>query len=135
VVPLVKAVQELSKDNEQLKEVVNAQQQQINELREIVNKLAVNNNGSNFTSAYLEGSTPNPATGATLIRYYIPQNSGTAHIVFTDMKGAIIKSITISNKGNGQLSVNTAAWSAGTYTYTLYVGGTQATSKKLVITR
>jgi trimeric autotransporter adhesin len=136
VVPLVKAVQELNKkteeENQQLKLQVAALQERLTKLEALITG---NNNTSNLASAYLEQSTPNPSSGTTLIRYYVPQYSGTAHLVFTDIKGVILKSITISNKGVGQLSVNTAAWTAGTYTYTLYINGTQADSKKLVIAR
>ncbi|MCU7548175.1 tail fiber domain-containing protein [Chitinophagaceae bacterium LB-8] len=140
VVPLVKAVQELNFMNKQLKEEVDALRSNNEQLEQRLEKLEAlitmnNMNAAPFSSAYLEQSTPNPTTGAALIRYYVPQNSRTANMVFTDMKGAIIKSITISNKGNGQLNVNTAAWTAGTYTYTLYINGTQTDSKKLVVAR
>jgi hypothetical protein len=127
---LIAAVQELKTENDQ-------QQQQINELKETVAKLlnAQNVNGKNLTSAFLKGSIPNPSNGTALIRYYVPHNSGTAHLVFTDTKGAIIKSITLNHKGDGQLSVDMTAWTAGTYTYTIYINGTQADSGKLVIVR
>jgi trimeric autotransporter adhesin len=137
VVPLVKAVQELNKkteeENQQLKQQVVALQERVTRLGALITGNI--NTSINLSAAYLEQSTPNPAGGITLIRYYVPQNSGTAHLVFTDIKGAIIKSITLNHKGAGQLSINTAAWTAGTYTYTLYINGTQADSKKLVIAR
>jgi trimeric autotransporter adhesin len=147
VVPLVKAVQELNKKDEEITkrtdellkktEEINQLKKELTELRQMVLELknAVTNSSSNLSSAYLEQSTPNPTSGIALIRYYIPQNTSATHLVFTDIKGAIIKSITLNNKGAGQLSVNTAAWTVGTYTYTLYINGTQADSKKLVIAR
>jgi trimeric autotransporter adhesin len=139
-VPLVKAVQELdekTKEIDVLKEEYKESKWELAELRQMVLELKSGNNSgsSNVFKAYLKESTPNPAGGTALIRYYIPQNSGAAHIVFTDMKGAIIRSISVNNKSIGQLSVNVAAWTAGTYTYTLYVDGTPADSKKLVIAR
>ncbi|MCU7549944.1 tail fiber domain-containing protein [Chitinophagaceae bacterium LB-8] len=134
---LVASVQELKTLNDEHQQQIEQQQQQINDLKETVDRLlnTLNLNGNNLTTAFLKASIPNPAQGTALIQYYVPQNSRTANIVFTDMKGAIIKSITISNKGDGQLNVNTAAWTAGTYTYTLYINGTQTDSKKLVIAR
>jgi trimeric autotransporter adhesin len=137
VVPLVKAVQELDAENKKLAEENKQVKQELAELRQMVLELKKGNSneGSNTFKAYLEGSTPNPVGDAALIRYYIPQSSGTAHIVITDIKGANIKSITLSNKGAGQLSVNTTTWTAGIYTYTLYINGAQADSKKLVIAR
>lgn len=137
VVPLVKAVQELNKkteeENQQLKQQLAVLQERVTKLEALITGNF--NNSFNLSSAYLEQSTPNPTASATLIRYYIPQNSGTAYIVFTDLKGAIMKSINVNGKGSGQLTVTVAAWTAGTYTYTLYIGGTQTDSKKLVIAR
>jgi hypothetical protein len=127
---MVKAMQEQDAENKALKE-------EVAELRKMVLELknGALNNGSDLSSAYLQQSTPNPTSTSALIRYYIPQNITAANIVFTDIKGAIIKSITVSNKGTGQLTINTAAWNAGTYTYTLYINGTQTDSRKLVIAR
>jgi trimeric autotransporter adhesin len=144
VVPLVKAAQELSAADNQLKEEVsdlkkeNKQlKEELAELRQMVLDLknAVTNSSLNTFKAYLEQSTPNPTQGTVLIHYYVPQNSRTANLVFTDIKGAILKSLTISTKGAGQLTINTVAWAAGTYTYTLYINGTQTDSKKLVVAR
>jgi trimeric autotransporter adhesin len=138
VVPLVKAVQELNKKDEELTkrtEEIDQLKKELTELRQMVLELKQSSNSSHHSTAYLEQSTPNPSSGIALIRYSIPQNSSTAHLVFTDMKGAILKSITVNNKGTGQLTINTAAWTAGTYTYTLYINGTQADNKKLVIAR
>jgi len=134
---IVKAMQEQQQVIDQQQKMLNEQQQQINELKGTVDKLlnTLSLTGNNLTSAFLKASIPNPAQGTALIQYYVPQNSRTANIVFTDIKGAIIKSISISNKGEGQTNVNTAAWTAGTYTYTLYINGTQTDSKKLVIAR
>jgi trimeric autotransporter adhesin len=138
VVPLVKAVQELSIENKELKEENSQLKLEFAELRQMVLELkrGVNNGGANLSSAYLEQNAPNPTSDATQIRYNLLQNSNSANIVFTDIKGAIIKSITLSNKrGAGQLTINTATWTAGTYTYTLYINGIQTDSKKLVISR
>jgi len=136
VVPLVKAVQELSKDKKELKEVVNTQQQQINELKDVVNKLTGNANNStnttlNLSCAYLEQSTPNPSNGNAVIRYHIPGNSS-ATLVFTDMKGSVIKSLAVS-KGNGQVALNTQTLAASSYSYTLYENGRQVDSKQMLI--
>jgi trimeric autotransporter adhesin len=138
VVPLVKAVQELNKKDEELTkkaEEIDQLKKELTELRQMVLELKQGSRNSHLFAAYLEQSTPNPSSGIALIRYYIPQNSGAAHLVFTDIKGAILKSISVNSKGTGQFTINTAAWTAGTYTYTLYINGSQADSKKLVIAR
>jgi hypothetical protein len=142
VVPLVKAVQELSVIDNNLEQEVsylreenNQLKEDLAQLRQMVQELKQDRGGSDLSAAYLEQSTPNPSSGIVQIHYYIPQYSGAAHLVFTDMKGAIIKSVIVSNKGSGQLTLHTATWTAGTYTYTLYINGTQVESKKMVIAR
>lgn len=53
----------------------------------------------------------------------------------TNAKGQLMKTITISNKGAGQVSINTATFAAGTYNYTLWVNGRQTDTKRLIITK
>jgi hypothetical protein len=134
VVPLVKAVQELNQkvieENKQLRD-------ELAELRQMVIELK-NHNTNNTTSllpAYLEQNIPNPTGGSTVIRYYLPQNVSSAQLVVTDARGQIVKSITLNSKGSGQISLNTHALTAGTYTYSLLIDRKQADSKQLVVIR
>jgi hypothetical protein len=87
------------------------------------------------SSAYLEQSTPNPTGSAALIRYNVPQNSGTAQLLLTNMKGQVLRQLTLNSNGVGQLTLNVAGLPAGTYTYSLWVDSVQTDSKKLVIAR
>ena len=135
VVPLVKAVQELSAENKELKN-------ELNELKEIVSRLSkregVNSNGldntnANLSGAYLEQNNPNPFNGNTVIRYYLPENSGSAKVTITNMKGQLLKSISLNGKGKGQITLNANTLAAGSYTYSLWVDGTQADSKQMLL--
>jgi hypothetical protein len=130
VVPLVKAVQELNTENTELKE-------RISKLEELVTRLA---NGqsvttNNVTSGYLEQNTPNPVSGTTTIRYRISEQSTSARLTLTNAKGQVVKSFSLSNRGAGQVNLATSMLAAGTYTYTLWVDGRQADTKRLVIAK
>lgn len=130
VVPLVKSVQELDAENKQLKV-------RLNELEEMVHKLvsdkgAVSNSTVNLRAAYLEANQPNPFTTSTIIKYHVPQSSGTAQIVITNQKGQVIKNIAI-NKGEGQANINAGTLPPATYIYSLLIDGKQTDSKQMVI--
>ncbi len=128
VVPLVKAVQE---QQQQIEE----QQKQIEELKTMVNKLSNGNTNISLSSAYLEVNTPNPSKGSTIIRYHIPNDNASATVAITDIKGSLVKSITLNSRGSGQVTLNTSTLADGSYNYTLYVNGRQADSKRMLVSR
>jgi hypothetical protein len=132
VVPLVKAVQELSKENEELKKKV----AEIDELRQMVLELKNGSTGA-VTSILgsLEQNAPNPVTGTTSIHYHVPPRATSVRLELTNAKGQVLKTMNLGNRGTGQVNLNTQGLSSGTYNYTLYVDGRQADSKRLVITR
>lgn len=136
VVPLVKAVQELSAQNDSLKQA-NAQLSQ--RLDQIEQVLGVSGSGNSSTlslsSARLFQNVPNPFNQTTQINYYLPQSTGTALLQITGMNGATIKTITLSGTGAGQVSVATAELAAGTYTYSLFVDGSLIDTKKMVLVK
>src|SRR5450432_426799 len=146
VVPLVKAVQELSSRNDslsaviaQLQDSLNAVVDQMNSRLSRIEQLAgINDNKQNPISALLSSAklfqnAPNPFNQSTLISYFIPDNSGSATIQITDMSGAIIKSVPVNAKGNGQLNLSTAQMPAGVYNYSLYISGSIIDTKKMVL--
>jgi len=125
VVPLVKAVQELSKQNEDL-------QKQIDELRAMISgntKTAVT-----LSDASLEQNMPNPFKETTAIRYFIPAGSKNAQLTITDNLGRTFKQVTLNTKER-LVNVDATALSSGTYTYTLLVDGKLIESKKMVLAK
>ncbi|HSB91830.1 MAG TPA: tail fiber domain-containing protein, partial [Flavitalea sp.] len=132
---MIKAMQEEQAKNSDLKEQLANQQHQITELRQLILDLK---NGTRTTAsigAFLEQNSPNPVHGHTLIRYTIPQTTSDAYLSITNVNGQLIKTVTISNKGYGQLNLDTSPLASGTYNYTLYIDGKQVDSKQLVIAR
>jgi len=132
VVPLVRSVQELDAENKELKK-------DVEDLKELVAKLinekaiGGNNTTANLSGAYLEPNRPNPFKSTTVIRYHLPQSAGAANVVITNMKGQILKSIALTSKGDGQVTLNAGTLAAGSYTYSLWVEGKQIDAKQMLI--
>ncbi len=83
--------------------------------------------------ARLEQNAPNPFQENTLIRYYLPVNSGQARITLSDLGGNTVKSFPLSGYGHGQILINGGTMKAGTYVYTMIVDGRQVESKRMVL--
>jgi trimeric autotransporter adhesin len=131
VVPLVKAVQELSIQNEDLKK-------QIDELKTLI--LSNPNSNSILTAtntehmgAHLEQNIPNPATNSTRINYTLPQKYTNAQIIITDMTGKTLKQVNISGTGKGTLDVDIAGMAAGIYHYSLVIDNRLIATRKILL--
>lgn len=142
VVPLVKAVQELSRKNDSLENALaesNAQlSQRLDQLEKLLGVKAITDQSSStlsLSSARLAQNIPNPFNQTTLINYYLPQTTGSAMIRITGMNGETIKSMALNGTGAGQLNVQTAQLAAGTYMYTLIVDGNLVDTKKMVVVK
>jgi hypothetical protein len=148
VVPLVKAVQELSGENSKLKNQNDEQQNQIEDLQSRLVKLEsmMNSQSSttnlptgqagtklqttNISSASLQQNIPNPFNQSTTITYSLPAKFTSAQIIITDKNGKEIKAINISgNKGN--VKVDTSTLASDAYQYSLYVDGKLIDTKQM----
>ncbi len=140
VVPLVKAVQELSQQNDDMKEMIRLQQKEIAQLKDMMSQSvttstrqdAVTNNSA---KASLEQNIPNPFNQSATIRYTLPQAYNTARIIVTDKQGKALKELNITGVGKGSIQLDAATLPAGTYQYTLYVDGSVADTRQMVISR
>lgn len=135
VVPLVKAVQELSAKNDSL-EQANAQlNQRLTQIEQLLGMGSGTQNGNTvmLTAARLFQNVPNPADQTTLISYYLPQTAGSAVIRISGMGGETIRSIAVNGTGMGQLQVQTTRLAPGTYLYSLIVDGNVVDTKKMVV--
>jgi len=135
VVPLVKAVQELSAKNDDL-------QKQIDELKAII--LTGNQSSINLQSqtannwqqtALLQQNSPNPFSNSTVIRYYIPPNTNNAQLIISDANGVVLKTIVLSSNGNGQATITAGGLSQGNYFYSLMIDGGKSATKQMIITK
>ena len=157
VVPLVKAVQELSKQNDELgimndelKKKDEQQQTHIDELESRLAKLESLMNGNQSLmgdhssvnqqrvtinekpeTAKLEQNIPNPFNYTTTINYTLPTPYFSAKIIITDKSGKILKEVNLSGNGKGSIKVDASTLSSGTYQYSLYVDGKLFGSKQM----
>lgn len=113
VVPLVKAVQELSKQNEELRKQNVEQEKRIDKLESILNVSSNNSAQASttiaLTDASLEQNAPNPFINATTIQYVLPQKFISAQIVFTDYTGKMLRQVNLSGSGKGTIHINTSS--------------------------
>jgi hypothetical protein len=130
VVPLVKAVQELSKMNDE-------KDAKINELETRLSKLesTMNVQQTAISSASLEQNIPNPFNLTTTINYTLPQQYSAAKIVIVDQTGKVLKEVNISGSGKGSINVDASILASGAYHYSLIVNGKIIESKQMVLTR
>ena len=151
VVPLVKAVQELSEQNDQLREQNNRIQEQVNELTGLINKLLGKEDASIFRSensgnsatglteltnygASLEQNIPNPFDQTTVIRYTLPQACNSAQIVITNTSGGVVRQIPLYS-GTNSITIEGGSLQAGIYLYTLVADGNVVDTKRMILTK
>lgn len=129
VVPLVKAVQELAQQNEEMKK-------EIAELKAIMmsKEGSIIKENINLTAATLQQNAPNPFTSNTNISYSLPENISSAEIVVTDKQGNNLKRIPLK-AANGLVEINANTLPAGAYQYSLYVNGNLVDSKQMILTK
>lgn len=151
VVPLVKAVQQLSKLNNDKDEALKQQQQQIDELKQMMLQLqqAINacspcagsSSSLKSTAAIVSGdvrlfqNAPNPFASATVVNYVLPQKYTQAYINITDKAGRSLQHINISGSGKGQVKVDGSLLSNGAYQYTLIVDGKTIATKQMMVVK
>ncbi len=92
--------------------------------------IVLNGDGS---TPILGQNAPNPFNQKTLINYYLPDNTSSARMVFSDINGKTLKTVDISGHGFGRLSLKAGELIAGTYIYTLFVNGNKIASKQMVL--
>ncbi|HNJ90688.1 MAG TPA: tail fiber domain-containing protein [Chitinophagales bacterium] len=145
VVPLVKAVQELSMDNNKMKAEVERLRIQLDDLykkiatTEIssrqVTKLSTPQSSDAKDMANLEQNAPNPFTNNTVIRFSIPESARSAQIIVTDMKGTTLKATSIGVRGLGSIIITAGTLRSGSYIYSLIVDGNNVDSKQMILTK
>ncbi len=162
VVPLVRSVQQLSKENDSLRSGYTAlsqenssQQQQIQKLQSQMSDMlhaiqqlqvtqqqccvAGNTSGTSAlteaagnTQVLLDQNIPNPFAGTTVIGYKLPAVFTQARIVLTDNSGRIIKTIDVSGSGKGSITIDAGNLVSGTLHYTLFINNHQVDSKQMI---
>jgi hypothetical protein len=127
-------------------QTIEAQQKQIDELKNMVKSLAANTtdadskrapsqavNLSDKNTIVLNQNVPNPFAEQTVINYTLNEGVQKAQILFYDNMGKLINSSELKTiAGNGLLTVFASDLSNGLYSYSLVVDGKVIDTKKMV---
>ena len=97
------------------------------------NPLQVGDTESVIMMPVLEQNIPNPFDATSAIGYYVPHTVSQADIVFSNNVGQIVNRITITQKGEGEVSVDASNYASGMYYYTLYLDGKKIDTKKMIV--
>jgi hypothetical protein len=103
-----------------------------NENLTLKNKLNQTEVTLEYKTNVLEQNVPNPFTEATAIGYNIVSNFSKAEIIFSTMKGEIIKTVQLQHSGKGQINVSASFVSKGVYSYSLIIDGKLVETKKMI---
>jgi hypothetical protein len=141
VMPLIKAAQELSNNNDTLKLVIDslktaqaAMQTQINSIAQQVNSLRTTAFFEN--SPLLQQNEPAPSNNTTVINYYLPLATTNAQLTITDTSGHILRNVVLNNaSGQGQAIINAGELASGTYFYSLLLNGKSVDTKRMILTK
>jgi hypothetical protein len=131
VVPLVRAVQELSQK-------LDEQDDEIAELREQLKTDRINQNDSDSKSrqgmsAVLGENFPNPFSAQTEIEVFLPEHVKIAILNFYTPDGKRLKTVPLSGRGNLTLNISSEELSSGMCIYSLTADGVVIDSRRLVI--
>jgi hypothetical protein len=137
---LVKAVQELSKMNNDKDAKINELETRLSKLEAIVSNTQSSSAGAGnqqiiLSAATLEQNVPNPFNKSTSIHYTLPPKFNTAEIVITDYSGKVLKQINISTAGAGILNVDARMLTSGAYNYSLWIDGKLIDTKRMVLAK
>ena len=124
---MIKAMQELSKQNDDLKN-------QVSTLTATVSQLTKSTGVVSASTASINQNFPNPFTKSTVISFNVPQGSNANIIVSQTGSGKVIKAIPLS-AGTSQLTFDGVSLAAGSYSYSLYIDGKKIDTKQMIINK
>lgn len=136
VVPLVKAVQELSTENDQLKMQMEYMQSQLDDLSS--QRTATSQPAQELDLAEeiaLYQNSPNPFSSQTDIRLVLPTHVLDARVVIYNMKGQEVRSIRVEGRGKTQITLQANELEAGFYIYTLLTDNKVMATRQMILTR
>lgn len=113
--------------------VVSLEQENQNLKRSLLSCCA--NGESLGSSAYLVQNAPNPFLDKTNIEFFVPENAENALIEIRDVKGTILDSYEINQKGIGQIQVEKTSFATGSYIYNLVIDNVIIDSKVMIVTK
>jgi trimeric autotransporter adhesin len=128
VMPLVKAVQELSA-------LADARQKKIASLKEKISsyQAAKAEENKRTSGAALSQNNPNPFSISTEIKISLPETTSQASIIIFNLEGKQLKDLRVEERGTTTLKVSATDLKPGMYLYTLIADGKVVDTKRLII--
>ena len=126
VVPLVKAVQELSA-------LVAEQQEQLDQL--LSEEETTNSNPAKSSQIHLYQNNPNPYSANTEIKMILPEAVTSARVIVYNLEGKQLKELNVKARGSASVTIMGNELSAGMYIYALIADGKVVGSKRMILTK
>lgn len=79
-------------------------------------------------------NTPNPFDQSTTIRYYLPEGTQKAQLFIYNIDGQQVRSMELTETGEGAMTITAGELGAGIYFYTLYADGEVSQTRKMILT-
>lgn len=123
--------QALERENQEL-------ENRLDQLEILVQQLSQQTSGGGNTTtttisdARLDQNQPNPFNNSTSIPYFIPNTVQSAVLEVTDAQGRVLKSLPITDRGQGKTILETDLLSGGVYFYSLSLDGKVVDTKKMI---
>jgi hypothetical protein len=128
--PLIKAVQELSTENAELKSRLDRIEKLLSAQAQTQTNAAVQTGSGIY--ARLEQNAPNPFTSETVIKYSLPAKTANAYINFYGGSGTLLKSVKLTAQEDGRINIKSAELPKGIIQYALIVDGKIITTKEMI---
>ena len=129
---LAEAIKELSLQVDSLKQLIKKNPGSLKSAS--INTSIENPELNAIDIATLNQNTPNPFSQSTIIGYYLPATVQNATLYIYDMNGIQIKSIPVTSKGNGTITINSYELRPGMYLYTLIADRKEIDTKRMILT-
>ncbi len=115
---------------------IEEQNEKIRELSRKIDQLSGIESTENLSiGAKLYQNSPNPFGLATEIRYSLPDQVQRAVIYIYNLQGRQIKSMELTQKGNGKITLSAGELEAGMYIYSMIVDGEEVDTKRMIISK
>lgn len=127
-------IEEQKKANEELRNLVALQQQQINDLISGKGTTGVGYNSAGNDGFSMDQNVPNPFSKETVVKYHMPAQVSKASMIIYDLSGKQMKSIPLTQRGDASVSITADELAAGMYIYSVVADGKILDSKRMVVT-
>jgi hypothetical protein len=134
---LVEAVKEQQETIEDLQNRITTIETDCCNKEDILKSGSINNKSElnhNVSETKLYQNNPNPFSAQTTVKFEIPVTVQIAQLHICNMTGTLLKTISISQRGVGNITINANEFVAGMYLYSLVCDGKIVETKQMLLT-